>query len=67
MGTIRFTNRKGDESISWNPEDEASVEEARNKFEELKEEGYSFFSGKRVDEFDPELEEVTAVAPMAGG
>lgn len=67
MGKITVLNRKGDEAIEWDPNDEESVEAARAQFNELKEQGYSFFHEERVDEFDPSLENITAVAPMAGG
>lgn len=67
MGRITILNRKGDEPLEWDPNDPDSVEAAQTRFNELKEQGYAFFAGERVDEFDASLGEVTAVAPMAGG
>ena len=64
---IQVMSRRGHDDITWDPEDEDSVEQARTLFNEHKEAGYTFYSGDRVDEFDPSLEKVTAVPPMAGG
>lgn len=69
MGNMRILNQRGDETLDWNAGDPASVEEARKRFDELKEQGYNFYEsvesrGKQITEFDPNAGKLIA-APGA--
>jgi len=75
MGTLRIMGQRGDEPFSWDPEDPASVEEARKVFEERKKAGYRIYrverkpqrTGDPVTEFDPTAGEYLFAMPMRGG
>lgn len=67
MAQLKIMGTRGDESITWDPNNEEEVEQAQQKFTELREAGYNIYAGERVDEFDPTLGELIAVPPMAGG
>lgn len=63
---------EGDQEITWDPDDAESKAKARGKIEALQKEGYRFYiSGDREDDVstivDKRVEQVVAVAPMAGG
>src|SRR5258708_3431645 len=71
----------GHRTVTWNPEDQASVAEARREFQKLLREGYQAFrmnvlhedgvvveeDGERVTEFDPALGKVLMTPHMRGG
>jgi hypothetical protein len=60
MHELVILTSDGDETLTWDPVDQASTEQARAKFEELQKAGYEFFEaaetrGKRVTLFTPGL------------
>src|SRR5258708_308848 len=71
----------GPRTVTWNPEDHASVAEARREFQKLLREGYQAFrmnvlhedgvvveeDGERVTEVDPALGKVLMTPHMRGG
>lgn len=76
MNSLRWVSSKGDESIEWDPEDQASIEKAKSKFDELTKKGFKAFKvikeevtrkGEQIKEFDPSVKEILMTAPMAGG
>lgn len=74
MGEIRELCSKGDTKLIWNSEVPAEVEAAEEHFDSLIEKGFSAFSvkkdgekGSKITKFDPDLEMIIMVPPVAGG
>lgn len=78
MGKIRvMTPVSGDKSVEWDPEDQSSVEKAKDEFKKLIDKGYKLYEvakrtvterkGEPVTEFDASAGEYIAVPAMAGG
>ncbi len=74
MNTIRIMNKKGDDTLKFNPNNPVQVAEAEQKFNELKGQGYSMFSvdpetkeTTLVKEFFKDLPQVVAVPQISGG
>lgn len=63
----------GDDHVKWDPADEASVTEAKDKFDAAIKAGKRAFKmdkkkrGEPITEFDPSLSNVLIVAALAGG
>lgn len=69
-------SKGGDDKLTWNSDDPLEVMRARTAFEDYIHKGYRMFKsgtigGKKVGdpitEFDPNIERMIAVPPMAGG
>ncbi len=75
MGEIAILSGKGDTKIIWDSDNEAEVDNARRTFEDLVDgKKYAAFSvGKKgekdekIKKFDPDLEKIILIPPMAGG
>ena len=74
MGSMRVMGRTGDIKITWDPENAVEVSRAREVFNENIKKGWAAFQvkraggkGKQVKEFDPQVEEILFVPPIAGG
>lgn len=65
MGEIRILTALGDEPLTWDPDDKASVRAAYKRWEKLKKDGYEFFAveetkGRKLTRFDKKLGRVIA-------
>jgi hypothetical protein len=76
MGTMRILDSTGDTLVDWAIDDEAAVREAEDLFARLSSErripfarppGCTAEDAERITEFDPGLEEIIWVRPIAGG
>ncbi len=81
MGMLRIISRRGDDTVAWDParvamndeEAVAAVHEAERIFEEQRSKGATAFSvGKgqapvRVEQFDPDAEQIILLPRMVGG
>lgn len=74
MGVLRILGPHGDTRVAWDPARTDEVEETRRRFDEIIREGYLVFSledetkeGTQVRTFDPEVRELRAFRPLAGG
>lgn len=83
MGILRVLSRRGDDRVTWStadtddtavdPEVSAAVREAERIFREQKERGATAFrigEGEppvRIDEFDPQAEQIVMVPRVVGG
>jgi|SRR6185437_16674172 len=54
MKTIDFLDGSGHLSLTWDPQDQASVDKARAEFEALRDAGYSFFRTVQEETFSAE-------------
>ena len=72
---LDVTSTSGHEHLVWNKRLVQDMKEAQKKFYELLDKGFAIFavlengqkSSRRLSRFDPKVEEVIAVAPLAGG
>jgi hypothetical protein len=60
--------------VTWSPSDLEETEAVRRRFDEIIREGYLVFElepqtkeGRQVRTFDPEVHELRAFRPLAGG
>ena len=82
IGTMDVMDPTGHTTVTWNPDEPASVRDARAQFTELVRQGYSPFrmttisengivveekSSVRMDTFDPRAGRVIMVPPLRGG
>ena len=74
MGVLRILGPSGDTRVTWNPSDLEETEGVRRRFDEIIREGYLVFElepqtkeGHQVRTFDPEVRELRAFRPLAGG
>jgi len=76
MGVMRIVDSTGDSSVTWAIDDVASVAEAEAVFARLAGERKIPFArtpcapasdAERISVFDPALEEIVWVRPIAGG
>ena len=76
MGTMRILDSTGDTLVDWDVDDNATVREAEEVFARLTAErripfarpaGAPADDAERITAFDPELEEIIWVRPVAGG
>ena len=72
---ISVLNHTGHDRLVWSQHIPERMKEAQKKFYELIDKGFAIFavlengqkSSRKLVRFDPQVEEVIAVAPMAGG
>jgi hypothetical protein len=71
---MHVLDKTGHTTHSWNSDNEAEVEAARSLFASLTGKGYRAFvgsnadkPGRRMDSFDPSVEEMTFVPQLRGG
>lgn len=77
---MEIMDSSGHTSVTWNPEDEASVADARREFDRLIGQGYQAFrmeavgqnavvenKGDRITAFDPEAGKVLMIPQRVGG
>ena len=74
MGVLRILGPSGDVRVAWNPTDADEVADVRRRFDEIIREGYLVFElepetkeGRQVRTFDPDVGELRAFRPLAGG
>lgn len=74
MGILSEMNKKGDDKIEWDPKNELATMIARDKFYELKKQGYKLYRvnhrggrGEQIEDFDPLAYEIIFHKIMAGG
>lgn len=73
MGLLKVMGpTKGDETITWDPEDKESTDKAAAQFKEKIDAGFKAYrvekkKGEPITEFDPSLKEILLTPPMAGG
>ncbi len=76
MGTMRILDSTGDTLVSWEIDDETAVREAEELFCRLEAErripfarpaGAAARDAEQIRAFDPDLEEIIWVRPIAGG
>ena len=74
MGELRELGPQGDTRLTWDPDEEAEVEAARDTFDTLKKKGYFAYKvkksgdkGKVATKFDPDAEKIIMALPMQGG
>lgn len=76
MGTMRILDRSGDTMLAWAPDDVEAVREAEELFDRLKAERKLAFArpagggadeAEQITSFDPSVEEIIWVRPIAGG
>lgn len=74
MGTLSEMNKQGDAKIEWDPKDELATARARDKFNDLKRQGYKLYRvnhrggrGEQIEEFDPLAYEIIFHKIMSGG
>ena len=74
MGVLRILGPSGDTRVRWSPTDVDQTTEVRRRFDEIVREGYLVFElepdtkeGRQVRTFDPEVRELRAFRPLAGG
>lgn len=78
---MNVLDRNGHTTVTWDPRDPASCNDARREFDRLTREGYSAFAmevvsengvvveekGERISAFDPETGKVMMVPQLRGG
>lgn len=71
---ILTLDRRGDSRFSWNPQNRADVEAAREHFQKLKDKGHLAYrvrngekTAETISEFDPEAREIVMVPQTVGG
>lgn len=81
MGMLRVLSRQGDTTVTWDstavrasdPEAIAAVEEAERILDEERQKGSTAFAGRpgeprvKIEQFDPEAEEIIVVPRIVGG
>jgi len=73
MGTMKIMGPTGHATLTWDPTDETSVAVAKDRFNELSAEGYrgcevtGVGKSELMTTFDPEVDEMVIIRPMAGG
>ncbi len=76
MGQMRILDSSGDTTVTWSPQDAASVARAEATFARLSRErkipfaraaGASADTAERIRAFDPQAEEIVWIRPVAGG
>lgn len=68
MGNMQILNSSGHTTVAWDTQVEEEVTVARDEFERLLRGGHRAYSdGGAVKEFDPQIEEMVVICPMAGG
>ena len=72
-GKMRIMGVKGDVAVTWDTQVESEVEVARTKFVEDMKKGRVHFqvmpdkSSQVMKSFDPNVEEIVTISPIAGG
>lgn len=79
---MHVMDRNGHTTVTWDPREPSSVNDARREFQRLVREGYSAFAmkvvsenggmiveekGNRIGEFDPQAGKVMMVPHLVGG
>jgi hypothetical protein len=74
VGVLRILGRSGDTRLAWNPAEADEVADVRRRFDEIVRDGYLVFEldddtreGRQVRSFDPQMGELRAFRPLAGG
>lgn len=74
MGELSILDSSGDTKVTWNCNIPEEINSAKNKFNELKEKGYTLFEifsngdqGKELKEFNPLTESILAIPPTRKG
>lgn len=71
---MRILGPSGDTRVAWNPADLEEVAEVRRRFDEIVRGGYLVFElddktreGRQISTFNPDVNELRAFRPLAGG
>ena len=74
MGELRILGPSGDTRVTWDPSRVRDVADVRHRFDEVIRDGYLVFEldpatkeGRQVRTFDPDVRELRAFRPLAGG
>jgi hypothetical protein len=74
VGVLRILGPCGDTRVEWHGSDVDQIAEVRRRFDEIIEQGYLVFEldpqtreGQQVRVFDPQVSELRAFRPLAGG
>lgn len=72
--TLTIMDHTGDSTVEFNPQDLASVDHARNQFDQLRKKNYLAFLGGKdgkpaelIRAFDPNAENTVLTPPLTGG
>jgi hypothetical protein len=75
-GVLKVLGEKGDERVSWDPDDASQVTRARTRFDELARgrRRHNMFlmdetgkKGKQISDFDPSAGAILAIPALQGG
>ena len=74
MSEMRVMAKNGDNKLTWDANDTAGVEAAKEMFDKLTKKKYVAFGvkeggapGEKIESFDSRLEKIILVPPMRGG
>lgn len=74
MGVMRILGPSGDTRVAWDPTDLDEVADVRRRFDEIVGAGFLVFEldeetkeGRQIRTFDPDVRELRAFRPLAGG
>jgi hypothetical protein len=76
MGKMRILNSRGDTTVKWSVDDPASILVAERRFNEERDrrclafarpDGGTAEDAARIYSFDPEVNEIIWIRPIAGG
>jgi len=73
MATMRIMGPAGHDTLTWDPADAESTGVAKSRFDDLQAQGYrgcevtGVGKSELMATFDPEVEDVVMIRPMAGG
>jgi len=74
IGRMKVMASTGDDVVTWDTNDQASVDRAKQRYEDLIQKGYKAFmispgggKGEPISKFDWTLGEILMVPPMRGG
>lgn len=72
--TMFVMDESGDTRLQWNPKNQAEVDAARRRFDDLKRRGYLAYKvdrrggqGEVLDAFDPTAQRIIMAPQMVGG
>lgn len=73
-GTLSTLDQTGDFKVTWNHDNQAEVDIAKDTYNKLKNKGYASFRmrpdgsrGEQIREFDPRAEQIIMVPAVVGG
>ena len=73
MGVMEIMGKEGDLKVNWDSANREETRAAKEMFDKKTKDGWLAYKvksegrGARVTEFDPDLEKLTLIPPVAGG